>query len=91
VPSKLVSIEEARARVLAGAAPLSVEGCPLAEALGAVLAEEIVALHSVPPFDNSAMDGYAVRATDVVDASAESPTVLVITETIPAGTSPAVL
>lgn len=85
MPSKLVSIEEARARVLAEAAPLSVEGCPLAEALGAVLAGEIVAPHSVPPFDNSAMDGYAVRAADVVDASAESPTVLVIAETIPAG------
>ncbi len=85
VPSKLLSIEEARARVLAEAAPLSVESRPLAEALGAVLAEEIVALHSVPPFDNSAMDGFAVRATDVVDASADSPVLLAITETIPAG------
>jgi molybdopterin molybdotransferase len=85
VPNKLVSIEEARARVLAEAAPLSVESRPLGEALGAVLAEEIVAPHSVPPFDNSAMDGFALRAADVVDATVDSPAVLVITETIPAG------
>ena len=55
------------------------------EALGAVLGEEIVAPHSVPPFDNSAMDGFAVRAADVVDANADSPTALLISETIPAG------
>lgn len=83
--SKLVSIEEARARVLAEATPLPVESCSLAEALGAVLAEEIVAAHSVPPFDNSAMDGFAVRAVDVVDATAESPATLLVSETIPAG------
>jgi len=85
VPSKLVSIEEARTRVLAEAAPLPLETRSLVEALGAVLGEEIVAPHSVPPFDNSAMDGFAVRAADVVDANADSPTALLISETIPAG------
>jgi len=85
VPSKLVTIEEARTRVLAEAAPLPVEARSLMEALGAVLGEEIVAPHSVPPFDNSAMDGFAVRAADVVDANADSPTALFVSETIPAG------
>jgi len=83
--TKTISIEEARARVLAEAAPLSVEARLLVEALGAVLAEEIIAPHSVPPFDNSAMDGFAVRAADTVDASAESPADLLLGETIPAG------
>jgi len=87
VPPKMISIGEARARVLAEAAPLPLEPCPLAEALGAVLGEELIAPHSVPPFDNSAMDGFAVRASDTVEASAESPTELVISETIPAGRS----
>jgi molybdopterin molybdotransferase len=85
VPAKMISIEEARTRVLAEAAPLAVEPRLLAEALGAVLAQEIVAPLSVPPFDNSAMDGFAVRAADTVDASAESPADLLLGETIPAG------
>jgi molybdopterin molybdotransferase len=85
VPSKLVSIEEARARVLAEAAPLPLEARSLAEALGAVLGEDIVAAHSVPPFDNSGMDGFALRAVDVVDATADSPVKLLVSETIPAG------
>ena len=71
--AKLISIEEARSRVLAEALPLSAETVPLPDALGSVLAEEIIASHSVPPFDNSGMDGYAVRAADIVDATAESP------------------
>jgi molybdopterin molybdotransferase len=83
--AKLISIEEARTRVLAEALPLSVESCPLAETLGMVLGEEIVAPHSVPPFDNSAMDGFAVRAGDTVDATADRPVRLTIAETIPAG------
>ena len=85
MPSKLVSIEEARARVLAEAAPLPLEARSLTEALGAVLGEDIVAAHSVPPFDNSGMDGFAVRAVDVVDATADSPVTLLVSETIPAG------
>ncbi len=82
---KLISIEEARSRVLAEALPLSVESRPLADTLGAVLAEDIVASHSVPLFDNSAMDGYAVRAQDTVDASPGSPCRLSVVETVPAG------
>jgi molybdopterin molybdotransferase len=85
VATKMISIEEARARVLAEAAPLSVEPHVLAEALGAVLGQDVVAPHSVPPFDNSAMDGFAVRAADTVDATEASPVELLLCETIPAG------
>jgi molybdopterin molybdotransferase len=83
--SRLISIEEARARVLAEAHPLPVESRPLTEALGRVLAEDIIASHSLPPFDNAAMDGFAVRACDIVDARADLPVQLTIAETIPAG------
>jgi molybdopterin molybdotransferase len=83
--SKLISIEEARARVLAEASALPAEARPLAEVLGMALAQEVVAPHSVPPFDNSAMDGFAVRAADTVDAAPKSPVRLFIAETLPAG------
>ena len=83
--AKLVSIEEARSRVLAAASPLPAGSVPLPEAVGSVLAEDIIAAHSVPPFDNSGMDGYAVHAVDLVEATADTPARLLIAETIPAG------
>ncbi len=83
---KLVSIEEARGRVLIEAAPLPAEACALPLALGRVLSDEIVAPHDVPPFDNSGMDGFAVRAVDTVDAGPDSPVRLKISQVIPAGT-----
>ena len=58
---------------------------PLADALGLVLAEDVVAPLSLPGFDNSAMDGYAVVAEDIADASADRPVLLPVTEDIPAG------
>ena len=85
VAIKLISIDDARARVLAEAFPLPVETLPLAEVMGRVLGEEIVASHSVPPFDNAGMDGFAVRAVDIVDATADTPVSLQVLETIPAG------
>jgi len=57
----------------------------LAEALGLVLADDVVALRALPAFDNSAMDGYAVRAEDIVDATPEHPAALPVAEDIPAG------
>lgn len=83
--AKLTSIEEARRRVLAEASPLETESCSLAEALGRVLAEEIVAAHPLPPFDNAGMDGYAVRAADLVHATPDTPMALDMIEVIPAG------
>ena len=61
----LVAIAEALERLLHGAVPLPGESVPLAEAMDRVLAEPILALRTQPPFDASAMDGYAVRAADI--------------------------
>jgi molybdopterin molybdotransferase len=57
-----VSLELARHRVLAACAPLPTELVPVGDALGRVLAEPLIALTDLPPFANSAMDGYAVTA-----------------------------
>ncbi|CAM3240545.1 molybdopterin molybdenumtransferase [Mycobacterium intermedium] len=58
---------------------------PLADALGLALADDVVAPLSLPVFDNSAMDGYAVRAEDTTGATPEQPVVLPVAEDIPAG------
>src|SRR3954470_17973223 len=60
--SGLIDIEEARTRVLEAVQRLPEQSVPLAEALGRVLAEDVRSGVDVPPFDNSAMDGYAVVA-----------------------------
>jgi molybdopterin molybdotransferase len=60
--SELISIDEAQGRVLDAVRPLATEDVPLAEALGRVLAEDVASAIDVPPFDSSAMDGYAVVA-----------------------------
>ena len=61
---KNLTVEEARARVLAGVGRLGVETVPLAASLGRVLAEAVVASRHQPPFDASAMDGWAIRRAD---------------------------
>jgi molybdopterin molybdotransferase len=61
---KLLSVEEARARMLAGVKALGVEKVSLAAALGRVLAADVIASRDQPPFAASAMDGWAVRALD---------------------------
>jgi molybdopterin molybdotransferase len=57
----------------------------LRDAEGLVLAEDVTAVLSLPVFDNSAMDGYAVRADEVASATAERPVKLPVAEDIPAG------
>ena len=61
----LLSVDDALALVLKDLAPLEAEHVPLAEAQGRVLAVDLAATLTQPPFDSSAMDGYAVRAADV--------------------------
>lgn len=61
----LLPVDEALERLIADARPLPAEPVPLAQAAGRVLAEPIAALRTQPPFDASAMDGYAVRADDI--------------------------
>src|ERR1700761_2440002 len=61
---KLLPVDEARARMLAEIAPLASETVPLAQAIGRVLAEDVAAVRDQPPFNASAMDGWAVHAAD---------------------------
>jgi molybdopterin molybdotransferase len=61
----LMPVAEARTRILDGVKPLAAESIPLAQALGRVLAKPLSAKRDQPPFNSSAMDGYAVRASDV--------------------------
>jgi molybdopterin molybdotransferase len=60
----MMSVEEALERILAAVAPLPSIEVPLPEALGLTLSEEIIAAEDLPPFANSAMDGYALRSED---------------------------
>src|SRR3989440_11607467 len=62
MPAELISLAEARERVLAAVRPLAPEEVLLPEALGRVLAEDVASPHDLPPFDASAMDGFAVIA-----------------------------
>jgi molybdopterin molybdotransferase len=66
----LMSVADALSKVLADATPLAAESAPLADAHGRVLAADVTALRMQPPADVSAMDGYAVRATDVASVPA---------------------
>ena len=75
---------EAQAAVLDAVPTLPVQSATLREARGLVLADDVVASHNIPPFANSAMDGYAVRSADV----ATVPVTLDVLEDVPAGSMP---
>lgn len=77
---------DAARAILEALRPLPTERLPLRDALGRVLAEEAVSPLDIPPWDNSAMDGYAVRSADL--AQGEGPWALRIGETVPAGAFP---
>jgi len=81
----VLSTEEALNMVLGSAEFLEPVRMPLDDAAGLVLAEDIVARGDVPPFANSAMDGFAVRASDIQHASEATPVRLHILEDVPAG------
>jgi len=80
----MISLEEAREFVLSVASRREPAVVPVADALGLVLASDIVSAVSIPPFANTAMDGFAIKASDVVDA----PISLHIAGTIAAGQAP---
>ncbi|QZN84890.1 gephyrin-like molybdotransferase Glp [Cellulomonas sp. C5510] len=79
------SVEEHVAAVLAGALPTRVERVPLDDALGLVLGEDVASLVDLPGFDNSAMDGYAVRLADVAAVVPGGPVVLPVSDDVAAG------
>jgi len=80
----VIPVEDARARVLAACRPLPPRAVPLGDALGRVLAEPVVSGVDVPPFPNTAMDGFAVRAADTAGA----PVRLEVVGTLAAGADP---
>jgi len=85
-PPDLVPFAEARAVVLERLEPLGVREVGLAEALGCVLAADVAATEDLPPFANSAMDGFAMRGADLAGAGEAAPVALEITGEVFAGT-----
>ena len=80
-----VGVDEHLAEILAGITLLAPDAQPLLEATGLPLAADVVAPRSLPVFDNSAMDGYAVRAGDVAAATSSAPVELPVDDEILAG------
>ena len=81
----MLSVEEARSRILAHFRPLEPERIPILEALGRVLAEDVTAEMDIPPLPNTAMDGYAVRIADTENASPDHPARLKVVADLAAG------
>ena len=84
----MLSVDEARQRMLDTIPVLPSEKREILNCTDYVLAAELHATENIPPFDNSAMDGFAVRAADVKDATQENPAVLSVIEMIAAGYAP---
>jgi len=82
---KMISVEEALKNILSSVSPLGTEKIDILSALGRVIGEDIHSGRNIPPQDNSAMDGYAVRSVDTVGASGEKPVMLTVIEELPAG------
>jgi len=89
IGDRLLSVEEARAAVLAAiVSPTEPEVAYLSEARGRILAEDLISLTALPPWDNSAMDGYAIRSVDVATATDVDPVRLAVIGEVRAGTAP---
>jgi molybdopterin molybdotransferase len=82
---KPIDLDDARRLVLERVGPLGAEPVPLREALGRILAVDVVSADRVPGFDNSSMDGFAVRAADTSGASSGSPATLIVVDESRAG------
>jgi molybdopterin molybdotransferase len=86
----LLSVDQARERILSHFQPVTTETLPLVGGVNRALAEDIVAANDLPPFDNSSMDGFAVRAEDVINAATALPRGLRVVADIPAGSYPTI-
>lgn len=84
-PAAMISVEEARERILANFHRLEAEERPILDALGQTLAEDIRAEFNIPPLDNTAMDGYAVQAASTAGASESAPVELRVIGELAAG------
>jgi molybdopterin molybdotransferase len=85
----MLSVAEARERILSHFHPAAEENIPLIECANRALAVDIIAAHDLPSFDNSSMDGFAIRTVDSRNAAASSITLSVVAD-IPAGSAPTV-
>jgi molybdopterin molybdotransferase len=86
----LLSVEQALDRILSHFQPVKTESLPLTNAANRVLAVDVVAADDLPLFDNSSMDGFALRAADSTNAAPDSRVTLRVVADIPAGSSPTV-
>jgi molybdopterin molybdotransferase len=84
----VLTVGEASATILEALAPLAPQRVAILDALGHVLSGEIRSPVTLPAWDNSAMDGYAVRSADITGATADSPAILRVIETVAAGDQP---
>ncbi len=84
----LLSVAAAKASLIARFDAVDTETIALRQALGRVLGRDLLAQLAMPPFDNSSMDGFALRAADVVTATPAQPVQLQVLADIPAGTVP---
>lgn len=87
--NRLINVEEALAAILEQVTPVDTETIPLRQGLHRVLALPVISPVNVPPFVNSAMDGYAVIAADTRGAASSAPVRLRVIGSVPAGASPA--
>ena len=85
---QMIPLEDYVAQVLGALSPLEGSRLALGQAHGRVLAEDVTAAVPVPPWTNSAMDGYAVRAEDTTGAGPQTPVVLPVSGDVPAGAAP---
>ena len=84
----MIGVEEALSKILSVVPVLDSENKPILDCLGQVLAEDVYSPIDVPPHDNSAMDGYAVRAESIKQASLKNPKTLRIVGEVAAGHVP---
>ena len=84
----LLSVSDAREKILQHFTPLGCQEVPLENASGRVLFEDVTSGIDLPPFSNSGMDGFAVRAADVLQAAPNAPVALTVIMDVPAGANP---
>ena len=84
----MLSVEDARDKILGTVRKTEKVTIPVIDSLGLVLTDNVESTINIPPYDNSAMDGYAIRAEDVLEATPDNPTILNVIETIAAGQLP---
>src|SRR3989440_2801878 len=84
----MIPLADVQSEILGAVAPLAPVTVPVRDALGLVTTRDVIAGEAVPPFANTAMDGYAVRAADTTGAGAQAPVRLAVAGELPAGRAP---